>query len=59
MYYKHGGVRQQRTEDQAFMSLHLQADQFHKSFNTHITFLSSWDLFLAVLLVVLAYIQHQ
>ena len=28
MYYKHGGLRQQRKENQAFLSLHLKADQF-------------------------------
>ena len=41
MYYKHGGLRWLRTEDQAFISMHLQADQFRKSFNTHVVFLNS------------------
>ena len=41
MYYKHRGLCQQRTEDQAFISLHLQADQFRKSFNTHAVSLNS------------------
>ena len=41
MYYKHGDLRRQRTEDQAFISLHLQADQFRKSFNTHVVSLNS------------------
>ena len=31
MYYQHGGLRQQRTEDQTFISLHLHVDQFCKS----------------------------
>ena len=31
----------QRTEDQAFISLQLQADQFRKSFNTHVASLNS------------------
>ena len=31
MYYKHGGLRRQRTGNQAFISLHLQADHFRKS----------------------------
>ena len=43
MYYKHGGLRQ-RTTDQAFISLHLQADQFRKSFNTHVVSLNSYGL---------------
>ena len=34
MYYKHGGIRRQRTEDQAFISFHLQAGQICKSLNT-------------------------
>ena len=41
MYYKHEGLHQQRTEDQAFISLHLQVDQFCKSFNTHVVYLNS------------------
>ena len=41
MYYKHGGLRQQRMEDQAFISLHLQADQIRKSFNTNVLFLNN------------------
>ena len=41
MYCKHGGLHRQRTEDQAFISLHLQADQFRKSFNTHVVYLNS------------------
>ena len=41
MYYKHGGLRLQRTEDHASTSLHLQADQFRKSFNTHVVYLNS------------------
>ena len=31
MYYKYGGLHWQRTEDQDFISLHLQVDQFHKA----------------------------
>ena len=34
-YYKRGSLRQQRTENQAFILLHLQADQFRKSFTPH------------------------
>ena len=34
MYYKRGGLRRQKTYDQACISLHLQADQFRKSFIT-------------------------
>ena len=30
-----------KTEDQAFISLHVQADQFRKSFNTHVVSLNS------------------
>ena len=41
MCYEHRGLCQQRTEDQAFISLHLQADQFCKSFNTNIRSLNS------------------
>ena len=41
MYYKHGDLRPQITEDQAFISFYLQADQFRKSFNTHVVSLSS------------------
>ena len=41
MYYKLGGLLRQRTEDQAFISLHLQVDQFHKSFTTQVIFLNS------------------
>ena len=36
MYYKHGGLGRQRTEDQAFLSMHLQAGQFRKNFTTHV-----------------------
>ena len=36
MYYKHGGLRQQRIEDQALISLNLRADQFPKSFKIHV-----------------------
>ena len=37
IHYKQGGLRQQRTENQAFISLHLQPDQgFRKSFTTHV-----------------------
>ena len=36
MYYKHGGLHQQRTDNQTFITLHLHADHFHKSFTTHI-----------------------
>ena len=36
MYYQHGGLRQQRTEDQTFISLHLHVDQFCKNFTFHI-----------------------
>ena len=32
MYCKHGDLGRQKTEDQAFISLHLQSDQFRKSF---------------------------
>ena len=55
MSYKCGGLRQQRTEDQAFVSLRLQTDQFCKRFTTQTRSLSSQDFLLAVL----AYIQHQ
>ena len=41
MYYKHRGLHRQRTEDQASISLHLQVDQFCKSFTTHIISLNS------------------
>ena len=41
MYYKHGGLRRQRTEDQAFISLNLQTDQFRESFTTHLVSLNS------------------
>ena len=41
MYYKHGGLGRQRTEDRAFISFHLQADEFRKSFNTHVISLNS------------------
>ena len=41
MYYKHGVLLWQRAEDQAFISLHLQVDQFRKSFNTHAVSLNS------------------
>ena len=41
MYCKHGGLRRQRTEDQAFISLHLQLDQIRKSFNTNVVSLNS------------------
>ena len=41
MCYEHGGLSQQRTEDQAFISLQLQVDQFCKSFATYIRSLSS------------------
>ena len=40
MYCKHGGLRRQRTEDQAFISLHLQADQISKIFNTNVVSLT-------------------
>ena len=36
MCYERGDLRQQRTEDQASTSLHLQADRFCKSFTTHV-----------------------
>ena len=36
MYCKHGGLSQQRAEDQAFISLHLQANQIRKSLNTFV-----------------------
>ena len=55
MHYKHGGLRQQRTKYQVFISLHLQADQFRKTFNIHVVPLNIQDLLLAVL----AYMQHQ
>ena len=55
MCYERGGLRQQRTEDQAFISLYWQVDQFCKSFTTHVRSLNNWDLLLAVL----AYMQHQ
>ena len=38
VYYKHRGLRRQRTEDQAFISLDLQAVQFRKIFKTHVFF---------------------
>ena len=41
MYYKHEGLRRQRTEDQAFISLPLQTVQFRKSFITHVVSLNS------------------
>ena len=41
MYCKHGGLRRQRIEDQVFISLHLQADQNHNSFNTNEVSLNS------------------
>ena len=41
MYYKHEGLHQQRTEDQAFISLHLQVGQSRKSLNTHVVSLNS------------------
>ena len=41
MRYKCGGLRQERTEEQAFISRHLQADQFCKSFTTHAHSLNS------------------
>ena len=41
IHYKQGGLRQQRTEDQAFISLLLQPDQFRKSFTTHVVSLNS------------------
>ena len=41
MCYERTGLRQQRTEDQAFISLHLQAYQFCKSFTTHVCSLNS------------------
>ena len=41
MCYERGGLRQQRTEDQAFISMHLQADQFCKSFTTNVPSLNS------------------
>ena len=43
VYYKNGGLRRQRTEDQAIISLHLQADQIRKSLNTHVVSLNSQD----------------
>ena len=46
MYYKHEGLRRQRTEDQAFISLPLQKDQFRKSFTNHVVSLNSYDLLL-------------
>ena len=54
MYCKDGGLRRQRTEDQAFISLHLQTDQIRKSFNTNVFSLNSKDLSLPVL----EYMQH-
>ena len=48
MCYERGSLRQQRTEDQAFISLHLQADQFCKSFTTHIHSFNRQDWLLAV-----------
>ena len=36
MYYNRGGLRWQRTENQACISLHFRVDQFYKSFTTHI-----------------------
>ena len=41
MYCKHGGLRRQRAENQAFISLHLQADQIRKSFNTNVVSLNN------------------
>ena len=41
MYYKHGGLRRQRAADQALISLHLQADQFRKSFTTHVVYVNN------------------
>ena len=34
VYYKNGSLRRQKTENQAFISLHLQVDQIRKSLNT-------------------------
>ena len=48
-------VCQQSTENQVYISLHLQTDQQHKSFTTPVVSLNSSDLFLAVLL----YMQEQ
>ena len=41
MYCKYGGLRRQRIEDQALISLHFQADQIRKSFNTDVVYLNS------------------
>ena len=43
-----------KEQDQAFISVHLQADQFCKSFTTHLRSLNSKDLLLAIL----AYVEH-
>ena len=40
-YAECGVLCRQRTEDQAFISLRLQADQFYKNFTTHIRYLNS------------------
>ena len=41
MCCKQGGLRRQITEDQDFISLHLQPDQIRKSFNTNVVSLNS------------------
>ena len=43
VYYKSGGLRRQRTEDKAFISLHLKANQIRKGLNTHVVSLSTQD----------------
>ena len=48
LYYNRGGLSRQRTENQACISFHLQADQFRKSFTTHVVSLHSQNLLLAV-----------
>ena len=40
MYYNRGDLRRQKTENQVFISLHLQANQFRKSFTTLVVSLS-------------------
>ena len=43
VYNKNGGLRRQRTEDKAFISLHLKANQIRKGLNTHVVSLSTQD----------------
>ena len=55
LFYNRGGLRRQRTEHQTYIPLHLQVDQFCKSFTTHVVSLNNLDL----LLIALMYMQQQ